>query len=178
MRLETERLILRPWEDRDLPAWAAINADPEVRAFYFPATLSAGESNAVIDDCVAHLATHGFGFVAAELKAGGALVGGIGFSVPGNEVPGHHDMEIGWIFGRQFWGQGFGLEAAQACLTYAWDAQNPAEIIGYTSAINTRSRRLMEKLGMSTDPADDFEDVTVPVGNALRPHVLYRKRRP
>ena len=40
--------------------------------------------------------------------------------VPGEEVPGNHAMEIGWIFGRPFWGQGLGLEAAHACLAYAW----------------------------------------------------------
>lgn len=178
MRLETGRLIIRPWEDRDRPAWAAINADQEVRAFYYPAVLSPAEANSIIDDCIARLAEHGFGFMAVERKADRALVGGIGFSVPGKQVPGSHEMEIGWIFGRPFWGQGLGFEAAQACLAYAWATLKPAEIIGYTSAINARSRRLMEKLGMHTDPADDFEDITVPAGNALRPHVLYRIRQP
>jgi hypothetical protein len=120
MRLETPRLLLRPWEDRDRADFAAINADPEVRRYYHPSVLTPAETDALIDEAAAGLAEDGFGFVAVERKADGALVGGAGLSRPGPEVPGGHPAEIGWILGRAFWRQGYATEIGRACLDAAW----------------------------------------------------------
>lgn len=174
MRIETERLLLRPWRTADLAPWTTINADPEVRRYYWPPLLTRDETDEIIASAERELAEHGFGFVAVERTADAALVGGIGFSIAGDEVPGGQHVEIGWIFGRTYWGQGLAFEAAGASLSWARRHVPAPEIIGYTSAVNTPSRRLMEKLGMRSDSADDFEDGTVPEGNPLRPHVLYR----
>lgn len=178
MYLETSRLLLRPWENRDRAAFAAINADAEVRRYYFPSILSRAQSDELIDRCAEHLGRHGFGFVAVERQADGCLVGGLGLSRPGPEVPGSSDMEIGWILGRANWRRGYAFEAASACLAHAWSIPGAKEVIAYTSTINAPSRRLMEKLGMRRLPVDDFEDSTVPEGDALRPHVLYRISNP
>ncbi len=51
------------------------------------------------------------------------------------------------------------------------------EIVAFAVADNARSRRVMERLGMSYDSADDFEHVAFPRGHSCRRHVLYRKRR-
>ncbi|MBZ7921929.1 GNAT family N-acetyltransferase [Ensifer adhaerens] len=174
MLIETPRLRLRPWEERDIAPFAVANADPEVRRYYFPDILTKLETDAMIADCDRHLQMHGFGFVAVERKADGALIGGLGLSRAGDEIPGGPHVEIGWILARPYWRQGYALEAARACLDHAWAALGLAEVIGYTSRINEPSRALMEKLGMRSDPAEDFDDVTVPEGNPLRPHVLYR----
>lgn len=178
MYLETSRLLLRPWENRDRAAFAAINADAEVRRYYFPSILSRAQSDELIDRCAEHLERHGFGFVAVERRADGCLIGGLGLSQPGPEVPGSSDMEIGWILGRANWRLGYAFEAASACLAHAWSMLGAKEVIAYTSAINMPSRQLMEKLGMRRSPVDDFEDSTVPEGDALRPHVLYRIGNP
>lgn len=174
MRIETERLLLRPWQAADRSPWAIINADPEVRRYYWPALLSQDESDTIIADCQRELDAQGFGFIAAERRADGALVGGIGFSWIDDTIPGGPQIEIGWIFGRPYWGQGLAFEAASACLAWAPGKLPATQVVGYTSAINTPSRRLMEKLGMRRDPTEDFDDVTVPQGNPLWPHVLYR----
>ncbi|NVD38759.1 GNAT family N-acetyltransferase [Ensifer sp. HO-A22] len=176
MRIETERLRLRPWQERDIAPFAVINADPEVRRYYYPSILTPTETADVIAECDAHLRQHGFAFVAVERKADAALVGGLGLSIAGDEIPGGPHVEIGWILGRSYWRNSYALEAAGACLQYAWTTLGLAEVIGYTSQINHPSRALMEKLGMSTHAAEDFDDVTVPEGNPLRPHVLYRVR--
>lgn len=176
MRIETPRLLLRPWQAADLAPWAVINADPEVRRYYWPAILTPDEFDAIVAECEAALQAQGFGFVAVERRADRALVGGIGFSSTDAEIPGGRQIEIGWIFGRPYWGQGLAFEAATACLAWAPGRLPAQQVVGYTSAINTPSRRLMEKLGMQHDPAEDFDDVTVPPGNPLRPHVLYRLR--
>lgn len=178
MHVETQRLRLRPWEERDVAPFAVANADPEVRRYYYPAILTHNETAAMIDDCTRHLADRGFGFVAVERKSDGALIGGLGLSEAGDEIPGGPHVEIGWILARAHWRQGYALEAASACLDHAWRTLGLAEVIGYTSRINQPSRALMERLGMRTDPAEDFDDVTVPVGNPLRPHVLYRVKAP
>lgn len=174
MRIETDRLLLRPWLRADHEAWAAINADPEIRRYYWPSIQSRSESDAVIVACEQALDEQGFGFVAVERQADHALIGGIGFSWTDEEIPGGRQIEIGWIFGQQYWGQGYAFEAATACLAWAPGRLPALQAIGYTSEINTPSRRLMEKLGMRRDPAEDFDDITVPEGNPLRPHVLYR----
>lgn len=174
MILEADRLILRPWADRDRAPFAAINADPEVRRYYYPDVLAPAETDALIEAALADLAARGFGFLAVERKEDGALVGGAGLSTPGPEVPGGHDIEIGWILGRPFWRRGYATEISLACFAFARSALGAPEIIGYTSAINAPSRRIMEKVGMEYVPGADFEDATVPPGHILRPHVLYR----
>lgn len=178
MRLETSRLLLRPWEDRDRASFAAINADAAVRRYYYPALLSLAETDEMIDRSRDHLAQHGFGFLALEAREDGHLIGGLGLSRPGPEVPGAPEIEIGWILGRLDWRRGYAFEAASACLADAWMRLGVREVVGYTSTINAPSCHLMEKLGMARTAVDDFEDTTVPVGNPLRPHVLYRIRNP
>lgn len=176
MQIETERLRLRPWQERDVAPFSDINADPEVRRYYYPSILTPAETADVIAECDAHLRQHGFAFVALERKTDAALVGGLGLSIASDEIPGGPHIEIGWILGRPYWRNGYALEAAGACLEHAWRRLGLNEVIGYTSRVNDPSRALMEKLGMLSDPAEDFDDATVPVGNPLRPHVLYRAR--
>lgn len=178
MYIDTQRLILRPWAKQDLEAFAAINADPEVRRYYYPALLTQAETAQMIVECDSHLQEHGYGFLAVERKADGALVGGLGLSLAGDEIPGGPHVEIGWILGRCHWRQGYALEAARACLEHAWSRLGLRQVIGYTSVVNSPSRALMEKLGMRADPAENFCDTTVPEGNPLRPHVIYRIDRP
>lgn len=176
MIIQTDRTVIRPWADRDRAPFAAINADPEVRRYYYPALLDQAQSDAVIAQCMDHFSEHGFAFLALERRDDGALIGGAGLSIT-HDVPGGPAIEIGWILGRPFWRQGYASEASRAWFDWGW-AQDMAEIVGYTSAINTPSRRAMESLGMRRTPADDFADVTVPEGNPLRPHVLYRITNP
>lgn len=176
MIIETERLIIRPWEDSDRAPFAAINADSEVRRYYYPSVLARDESDAIVVACMDNLATHGFAFLAVERRADGALVGGAGLSIT-DDVPGGPAIEIGWILGRPFWRQGYAGEVSHAWFNWAW-SNGMTEIIGFTSAINLPSRRTMESIGMHREAADDFADITVPEGNPLRPHVLYRIANP
>ncbi len=81
MRIETERLRLRPWDERDIAPFAVINADPDVRRYYYPSILTPAETADVIAECDAHLRQHGFGFVALERKADATLIGGLGLSI-------------------------------------------------------------------------------------------------
>ncbi len=172
MQIETDRLLIRPWADRDLAPFAAMNADPDVRRYYYPALLTRRESDEVVAACMDHLNQHGFAFLATERKEDGALIGGTGLSWT-DIVPGGPAIEIGWILGKPFWRQGYAREAGRAWFAHAWSI-GLDDVIGYTSAIHLPSRAQMEALGMIRDPADDFDDPTVPDGHPLKPHVLYR----
>lgn len=174
MVITTQRLMLRPWTECDITPFAVANADPEVRRYYYPSVLTRDETAAIIADCTRHLHKYGFGFMAVERLTDKVLLGGLGLSRTDDAIPGGPHVEIGWILARPYWRQGYAFEAASACLQYACATLGLAEVIGYTSRINRPSRTLMEKLGMRSDPAEDFSDVTVPEGNPLRPHVLYR----
>jgi RimJ/RimL family protein N-acetyltransferase len=176
MRLETPRMTIRPWQVSDLPAFAAMNADPEVRRYYYPSLLTRAESDAVMESCMRHMDDHGFAFLALERKEDGAFIGGAGLSWT-DIVPGELAVEIGWILARPFWRQGYAREASEAWLAHGWSL-GLREIVGYTSEINLPSRALMEAVGMQRNPADDFRDPTVPPDSPLSPHVLYKIGNP
>ncbi len=178
LTLETSRLLLRRWRDSDRVPFSAINADEQVRRYYYPSLLTAQETDELIDEADRHLAREGFGFLAVERKADKVLLGGAGLSRPGAEVPGNFSLEIGWILGRAHWRQGYATEISHRWLDFAWLQLRAECVIGYTSCINDPSRRAMRKIGMTRVEDGDFDDVTVPPGHILRPHVLYRIDRP
>lgn len=176
MKLITDRLTIRPWEAQDLPSFAGINADADVRRYFYPAVLTRAQSDAVVDECMQHLSRHGFAFLAVERTQDRSFIGGAGLSWT-DIVPGGPVIEIGWILGQEYWRKGYAREVSHAWFDHGWSL-GLEEIIGYTSALNYPSRAVMTSLGMIRNPAEDFPDPTVPEGNPLRPHVLYRMRNP
>ncbi len=175
--LSTERLILRRWEDRDRAPFAALNADPIVMEF-FTAMLSRTESDNFVDRIEDHFDRHGFGLWAAELKETQEFIGYVGLWPATLEAPFAPAVEVGWRLARQFWGSGFAPEAARAAIADGFDRLAINEIVSFTATINAKSRRVMEKIGMTREVGDDFEHPSVPPGDPLRPHVLYRIQRP
>ncbi len=173
--IETPRILLRHWRDSDRPPFAVINADPRVMEF-FPSRLSPVQSEALAAKIKAHLRKHGFGLYAAELKVNGTFAGFIGLNVPSFRAHFTPCVEIGWRLGADLWGQGLATEGAQAVLKHAKNALRMKGVVSFTVPANVRSRRVMEKLGMSHDPADDFNHPQLPPGHPLRRHVLYRLR--
>jgi len=86
-------------------------------------------------------------------------------------------VEVAWRLVRTHWGCGYAAEAARAALDYGFDKLGLAEIIAVTVPANLRSRRVMERLGMSRNPADDYNHPNLPEG-PLQRHVLYRLPNP
>ena len=143
---------------------------------YFPAPLSREESDALIARIEAHQQQHGFTFFAAEVRATSQLIGFIGMVYTPFEARFTPCVEIGWRLAAEFWGQGLATEGARAVLQFGFDELKLAEIVALTVPANRRSRRVMEKLDMTCNAADDFEHPRLPPGHPLRPHVLYRVR--
>lgn len=173
----TPRLLLRRWRESDRAAFAALNADPRVMEF-FPSVLSREESDRAVTERIhAHFERYGFGFCAAELRETGAFMGFIGVAVPSFEAHFTPCVEIGWRLSVGYWGRGLATEGAREMVRYAFDELALNELVSLTVPGNIRSRRVMEKLGMTRDPADDFDHPHIPEGHPLRRHVLYRLRR-
>ena len=164
--IRTERLVLRQWRDQDREPFAALNADPVVME-HFPSTMTREASDAFVDFNIATIAARGWGLWAVE--ADGEFIGFVGLNEP-NFRPG---VEIGWRLAREAWGHGYATEAARAVLAFARDELGLDEVISFTSTTNVRSQRVMERIGMTHDPADDFDHPRVD-DPRLRRHVLYR----
>lgn len=176
--LETTRLVLRRWRDADREPFAALNADPRVME-YFPAPLTREQSDALVDRIEAGFVRHGTGLWAVERRDDGAFLGFTGLSRP-SSPPLVGTVEIGWRLAAHAWGRGFATEAARRVVEHAFapDGADLDELVSFTARTNERSRAVMRRLGMTHDAGDDFEHPSLPVGHRLRPHVLYRLRRP
>jgi len=175
--LHTARLRLRPWTAADRAPFAALNADPEVMR-HFPAPLSRAESDALADRIAQRMAENGFGLWALEVADTASFIGFAGLNVPQFDMPfavaGGRCLEVGWRLIRAAWGHGYATEAANAALDFAFETLGAPEVVSFTVPANTRSRAVMERLGMRYDGT--FDHPALPAGHALRRHVLYRLR--
>lgn len=169
-------LLLRPWRDSDLPPFAALNADPRVMEF-LPAVLDRAASDAMAGRIRDHFAQHGFGLWAVEVPGVVDFAGFVGLNVPSFETHFTPCVEIGWRLACDNWGKGYATIGARAALDFAFKSLNLAEVMSFTVPHNVRSRRVMERLDMTHDEADDFDHPVLPEGNPLRRHVLYRLQR-
>ena len=173
--LRTERLLLRPWRDSDRAPFAAMNADPKVME-HFPALSTREESNAAVDRIVARMKQQGFGLWAVEVPGLAEFVGFIGLG-RADAILGFPAVEIGWRLAAQHWGRGYATEGARASLAHAFDDLDLDEVVSFATTRNERSRHVMEKIGMTRRPEDDFDHPGVPPAWKGRRHVLYRITR-
>jgi ribosomal-protein-alanine N-acetyltransferase len=153
-----------------------MNADPEVMEF-FPRVLTRGESDGLVERIEAGFERDGFGLWAVEVRETGEFVGFAGLNRVGFEAPFTPAVEVGWRLARAAWGNGYATEAGRAALAFGFERVGLAEIVSFTTVANHRSRAVMERLGMTRDPAEDFEHPSLPSGHPQRPHVLYRSTK-
>jgi len=175
--LETPRLLLRPWREPDLVAFAALNADPMVME-HFPSVLDRSASDALAGRVQSHFDRYGFGLWAVELPGVEDFIGFIGLAVPSFTAHFTPCVEVGWRLARPHWGQGYATEGARAAVEFGFGRAGLREIVSFTPPANRRSRAVMERLHMTHDPADDFDHPGLPAGHALRRHLLYRLAAP
>lgn len=178
--LKTERLILRPWRDADVEPFAALNADPVVME-HFPAIQTRAETEAVMTRIREEMAKHGFSWFAVEVPDVAPFIGFIGLWAPNFDAPftSIQDpiVEVGWRLAKEFWGKGYATEGARECLRFGFEDLGLKEIVSFTTTTNIASQKVMQRLGMTHDPADDFDHPKVAKGHRLERHVLYRTRR-
>lgn len=168
----TPRLLLRGWRPEDREPFAALNADPEVVEF-LPGPLDRDASDALVDRIEAEWADRGYGLWAVDADGLG-FVGFVGLSRADFDARFTPAVEVGWRLARGAWGNGYATEAGQAALACGFEEHGLDEIVSFTTVGNRRSRAVMERLGLTRDPADDFEHPQVVPESPVRRHVLYR----
>lgn len=174
--LETRRLRLRPWQKEDLEPLAALNADPRVME-HFPGCMSRQEGDAMAGPLAAHFEQYGFGIWSVEASGVAEFIGLVGLTVPRFEAGFTPCVDVGWRLTAEFWGLGYASEAARAAVRHGFDGVGLTEIVSYTVPQNWRSRRVMERLGMTRSPEVDFEHPLIDEGHSLWRHVFHRLSR-
>jgi RimJ/RimL family protein N-acetyltransferase len=173
--LQTPRLVLRRWGTGDIDGFAALNDDPAVMEFRWTRQQSEG----FIRMAEAEWEERGLGLFCVEAPdIAEGCIGFIGLHVPGFTAAFTPAVEIGWRLARRAWGHGLATEGATAVRAFAHRECGLAEIVSFTAAINLRSQRVMEKIGLVRDPDGDFDHPRLAADDPLRPHVLYRGSAP
>jgi RimJ/RimL family protein N-acetyltransferase len=172
IELRTGRLLLRGWREQDRAPFAELNGDAYTMRF-FPAPLTSAESDAQARRIDEGINSRAWGLWAVEIPGSAPFIGFVGLNPVSFESHFTPAIEVGWRLHRDHWGNGYATEAARASLQFAFDELGCDEVVSFTAAINTPSRRVMERLGMRHDPADDFDHPLVAPGPIQR-HVLYR----
>lgn len=161
---------MRRWRPTDRAAFHALNSDVEVMRTIGP-VMSRDESDAFMNRVELRFDEHGFGLWCVDLD--GEPIGFTGLAVPWFR----DGVEVGWRIRSEHWGRGYAPEAALECLRFAFEELALDEVISFTAGTNTKSQRVMQKIGLTRDLDGDFEHPSVPDGSPLRPHVLYRVSR-
>jgi RimJ/RimL family protein N-acetyltransferase len=168
--VRTARLLLRQWRDEDDAAFAELTADPAVMEYLLPLPGWVARKRA-------HWEQYGFGQWVVEIPGEASFIGVVGLETVSYDAHFTPAVEVAWRLGRAHWGKGYATEAARAALDYGFAQLGLDEIVAITVPANWRSRRVMERLGMTRAAEDDFDHPRLPEG-PLKRHVLYRLRNP
>ena len=150
-----------------------MNADPEVMR-HFLGTLSRQASDTFVDRVEEGFGIWGFGLWAIEIPEIAPFVGFTGLWPVGFEAHFTPAVEVGWRLKRDFWGNGYATEAAEAAVEFGFSGAGLNDIVSFTIPANTKSTAVMNRLGMTHYPSDDFDHPSIPSGSPLQRHVLYR----
>ena len=144
----SERLGFRNWSDEDLPAFAAMNADPVVME-HFAKTLNAAESEAFLTRLRNHYLDRGYTYYAVDVLETGQWIGFIGLAYQDYEASFTPATDIGWRLIPEAWGHGFATEGAKRCLEFAFESLNMESVVATCTATNFKSEKVMQKIGMT-----------------------------
>jgi ribosomal-protein-alanine N-acetyltransferase len=146
--IRTPRLRLRPFREADAPAHLALYQDAEVTRHLgggpFVGDEIEARSRRAVEKFVRYWAENGFGVFAVEDAATGRFLGQCGL----NPIDELGEIEVLYAFERAAWGRGLATEAAGAALAYGFGEARVDRIVAVTHPEHTRSRHVLEKLGM------------------------------
>ena len=144
--IETDRLLIRPWEPADRPAFAALATDPEMMRFMTGGRpWSDEEIDGYFTRQAGTLEANGFCLGAVVERAMGRTIGLGGLQLLGSTG----ELETGYWIARDLWGKGYASEAASGSLRHAFEVVGGARVMAITDHENRASRRVMEKIGMT-----------------------------
>jgi RimJ/RimL family protein N-acetyltransferase len=141
-------MLLRPFRQSDLDAYARICSDREVMRYIGAGNpLSREEAWRSMALILGHWQLRGYGLWAAEDKESGELLGRIGLNNP----EGWPALEVGWLIERSRWGEGLAPEGATAAIQFAFNQLGVSHISSVIQPLNHASIRVAEKLGMTPE---------------------------
>ena len=143
--MDTERLHLRRMTREDYPALSLILQDEETMYAYNGA-FSDAETLAWLENQLRRYEETGLGLLAVVLKSSGEMIGQCGLTW--QEWQGQRMLEVGYLFRRTYWHQGYATEAARACMEYAFRALHAPEVCSIIRDTNLPSQRVALRNGM------------------------------
>jgi RimJ/RimL family protein N-acetyltransferase len=151
VRIETERLLIRPLELADAPGMFIMDSDPEVHKYVGGKPMQTVEEiEAVIAYVRQQYLDNGIGRWAVIEKGSNEFVGWTGFKLMKETVKGYINYyDFGYRLARRFWGKGYATESGAAALRYGIDKLQYKDIYAMTDVDNNASRHVLEKLGFS-----------------------------
>jgi len=141
MLLHTNQLIIEHFKNSDIPDWAKIESDADVRRFVDRKVLSFKDAGEYVEMNIRQYQTIGYGRYAVRLKETGNLIGMCGF------LKENYGIDFGYRYSKNSWGKGFGFEAAKVVLNYGFSELGLEKVVGLTAEENSGSIRILEKLG-------------------------------
>lgn len=174
--IKAPRLLLRHWRDDDIEPWVRMNDDRRVREF-FSREYTRELSESMAQKQRSELDRLGYGWWVVDVVDGPAFAGIVCLQDVPFDAHFTPAREVGWRFSPEHWGKGYATEGARAALDFAFKELGWDEVVAITAVPNLRSVRVMERLGMTRNPNDDFDHPRIEEGHPLRRHVLYRIRR-
>jgi RimJ/RimL family protein N-acetyltransferase len=160
--LQTQRLILRPFEETDLDELWALYSDPEVVRYLSSGLLGREETAVRLRRMMGHWQAQGYGIWAVIRKEDRRFIGRCGIA----NVHDDEEHELVYTFARDYWGHGYATEAARAAIEYGFTQLKFPRVIALAVAENLASRSVMRKLGMT------FEKVITFMGHEALRHRL------
>ena len=148
-RIETDRLVLRPWRKDDFRPWHGIMRHPAVHRHFGPEPIGAEECWRRLMAAVGGWQLNGFGTWAVELKSDSRLIGNVGIFTAWRDLEPEfgEDPEMGWIFAAETHGQGLAFEACQTAIDWAESNLQPTPLWAIIAPANEPSLKLASKLG-------------------------------
>jgi len=168
---QSARLGFRRWVNDDIFPFSEMNKDDEVMEF-FPDCMSDEETLEFVDKVNNMLNQFGYGLYAVDKLENKEFIGFVGFWHPTFESDFTPCIEIGWRISKENWNIGYATEGAKECLRYGFNQLGFIEVYSFTSKINAKSEKIMQKVGMHK--VKEFEHPKIKEGNELRRHILYK----
>ena len=144
--LETPRLLLREMTTSDLPAICRVLQD-EKTMYAYEHAFSDEEAQAWLNNQLRRYREDGFGLWAVVLKESGEIIGQCGITL--QDVNGEWVPEVGYLFERAYWHQGFATEAAIACKEYAFSVLGLDTVYSIIRDNNIDSQNVAKRNGMT-----------------------------
>lgn len=146
MILETNRLYLRELNQEDFDSLCKILKNPEVM-YAYEHGFSDEEVQEWLDRQIKRYADYGFGLWAVVEKTSGELIGQCGLTM--QDCDGKEVLEVGYLFRKDYWHQGFATEAAVACKEYAFETLHAEEVFSIIRDNNIASQNVAVRNGMT-----------------------------